>query len=272
MRDSFQAWLKCLAAIMATACFAPAQAVDCTTSRHQVINFTTCAVDLTQENLRLYLTDAKSGTDKRSGPDARGRHQGQPLQGFGKLREMLERDGERLVFAMNAGMFHPDYRPVGLLVIDGIEYSPLNKLRASSGNFFLQPNGVFWVGPDGGWVGATEEFNQVLAQPLIATQSGPMLVHRGQIPDIPAFAPQARSRHIRNGVCTPTRESILFVISEKPVTFREMAEYFLNHLGCTEALYLDGSISSLYSDALRRDDDRAKFGPVFAVAEPAGAQ
>ena len=38
-------------------------------------------------------------------------------------------------------------------------------------------------------------------------------------------------------------------------------------LGCGEALYLDGSISSLYTPQLEKADDRAKLGPMFAVTE-----
>jgi uncharacterized protein YigE (DUF2233 family) len=239
-----------LVGVVSLALPAAARAVDCVTSRHQPINFTTCTIDLTRESLRLYLRD----------------NAGAPLRTFDELRENLARDHEELVFAMNAGMFHPDYRPVGLLVIDGIQHSPLNKARAL-GNFYLQPNGVFWIGPDGAWVAATNDFHQVEAQPLLATQSGPMLVYKGEIPSIPEF--NSRSRHIRNAVCTPTREKIVFAISEKPVTLREIAEYFRAGIGCADALYLDGSISSLYSRALSRADEHAKLGPIFAVAEPA---
>jgi uncharacterized protein YigE (DUF2233 family) len=42
---------------------------------------------------------------------------------------------------------------------------------------------------------------------------------------------------------------------------------FQKTLGCGEALYLDGSISSLYSTQLKRADDRAALGPMFAVSE-----
>ena len=48
---------------------------------------------------------------------------------------LADAQGERLQFAMNAGMFHPDFAPVGLLVINGREVSPLN-LAEGEGNFF----------------------------------------------------------------------------------------------------------------------------------------
>jgi uncharacterized protein YigE (DUF2233 family) len=103
------------------------------------------------------------------------------------------------------------------------------------------------------------------ASPIIATQSGPMLVDRGLIPDIPAFRRNSTSRFVRNGVCAPTPQSAAFAISEGPVTFFEFAQFFRDHLGCRNALYLDGSVSSLYAPQFERADDHAKLGPIFAV-------
>jgi uncharacterized protein YigE (DUF2233 family) len=94
-----------------------------------------------------------------------------------------------------------------------------------------------------------------------------MLLHRGQIPDTAAFRESSRSRRIRNGVCVPGLEQAAFVISEEEVTFRELALYFRDVLGCSEALYLDGSISSLFAADLGRADARAKLGPLIAVVE-----
>jgi uncharacterized protein YigE (DUF2233 family) len=51
------------------------------------------------------------------------------------------------------------------------------------------------------------------------------------------------------------------------VSFREFADFFRSALGCDEALYLDGSISSLYSTQLERADHHAALGPMFAVTE-----
>jgi uncharacterized protein YigE (DUF2233 family) len=51
---------------------------------------------------------------------------------------------------MNAGMYHEDFSPVGLYVEDGKEIAPLNTADAP-GNFFMKPNGVFFV--DQGWEG-----------------------------------------------------------------------------------------------------------------------
>ena len=44
-------------------------------------------------------------------------------------------------FAMNAGMYHVDYQPVGLYVEQAKQTSQLNE-NTGFGNFFMQPNGV----------------------------------------------------------------------------------------------------------------------------------
>src|SRR5579871_2679657 len=50
----------------------------------------------------------------------------QPLLTFDRLAKDLERSGNRLVFATNAGIFSPGYTPLGLHVEDGQELVPLN--------------------------------------------------------------------------------------------------------------------------------------------------
>ncbi len=106
-------------------------------------------------------------------------------QSFEALRASLARAGKRLGFAMNAGMFHPDYRPVGLLVIDGQEISAINR-DAGAGNFFLQPNGVLLV--DGAArVLATGEYRGL--KPQFATQSGPCWFTAARYRPAPPSAP-----------------------------------------------------------------------------------
>jgi uncharacterized protein YigE (DUF2233 family) len=222
-------------------------AVDCRTSGDEPA-FTTCRVDPRVESLRLYYAGA-DGSNHES---------------FARLRAAVAREQKTLIFAMNAGMFHPDMKPVGLLVIDGREIAPVNRGR-SWGNFYLQPNGVFLMDASGARVVSTDEYRRL--EPRMATQSGPMLVHRGLIPDIPAFRANSASRRIRNGVCAPEPQVVLFVISEDAVTFREMALFVRDTLGCREALYLDGTISSLFDRKSGRADARAKLGPIFAVVE-----
>ena len=223
-----------------------AAAAECMKTPAGKVSVIVCRVDLCAERLRLFYADAR----------------GRRYQDFETLRAGLSQAGETLTLAMNAGMYHPDFRPVGLLVVDGITLAPVNR-GSGFGNFFLQPNGVFLVDEGGARVLPTYEYRN--ATPVIATQSGPMLVDRGLIPDIPAFNPDSGSRFVRNGVCAPTPQSVALVISEEPVNFFEFAQFFRDALGCRDALYLDGSISSLYSPQLGRADHHARLGPMFGV-------
>ncbi len=229
-----------------------AQAVECKTDTVAAAAFTACRVDLAVERLDLYWRDEV----------------GQPYRQFSALREALQHQGKTLVFAVNAGMFLPDFSPVGLFVADGRELVPLNR-RPGSGNFAQQPNGVFLLDGNGARVVSTAEYAKELPNPKLATQSGPMLVHAGEITTSAVMNPQSQWRKIRNGVCAPSATAVFFVISESPVSFYEFAGYFRDHLHCTEALYLDGSISSLYAPRLGRDDHGSDLGPMLGVVAPA---
>lgn len=207
--------------------------------------FTTIRVDARTERLELFLRD-----------DA-----GRPFMRFDRLRSWLASRNERLSFAMNAGMFQPDFSPVGLLVQDGQQVSPLN-LSDGTGNFFLKPNGVFFVTESGPRIVEATEYPALAQGVRLATQSGPLLVRNGALH--PALNRASTSRLLRNGVGI-SGDTIMFVISEQPVNFYEMAIYFRDELHCPDALYLDGVVSSLYSDDLQRSDARADLGPIVAV-------
>jgi uncharacterized protein YigE (DUF2233 family) len=57
----------------------------------------------------------------------------------------------------------------------------------------------------------------------------------------------------------------LFVISEDPINFYDFAVLFRDRLKCGDALYLDGNVSSLYSQSLGRHDERVPLGPIIGV-------
>ena len=209
--------------------------------------FTVMAVDPASEQLGLFLTDDS----------------GEPFKRFEALEAWLGHRGKTLRFAMNAGMYHADFSPVGLLVIDGKERAPLN-LREGSGNFFLKPNGVFLLAGGAARVvesGAYPALAQAQAIRL-ATQSGPLLLQHGAIH--PAFNPASTSKLIRNGVGVANGKA-LFVISEVPVNFYEFALYFRDVLHCQDALYLDGVVSTLHVPGLKRPGIRTELGPLIGV-------
>lgn len=207
--------------------------------------FTVMAVDPATEQLGLFLTDDSGEAFKR----------------FDALEAWLKHRAKTLRFAMNAGMYHADFSPVGLLVIDGKERAPLN-LRDGSGNFFLKPNGVFLLAGATARVVESGEYPALAQGVQLATQSGPLLLHHGRIH--PAFDPASTSRLIRNGVGVANGK-VLFVISEVPVSFYEFALYFRDVLHCQDALYLDGVVSTLHVPGLKRPGIRTELGPLIGV-------
>ncbi|MDQ0589577.1 phosphodiester glycosidase family protein [Variovorax paradoxus] len=212
--------------------------------RYTVVKF-----DLRKERLELFLRDDAGVEFKR----------------LDRLEAWLAARNRQLVFAMNAGMYHADFSPVGLLVQEGREVSPLN-LSTDAGNFFLKPNGVFLVSRAGRpRVVESSEYPALSNGVRLATQSGPLLLRRGVVH--PAFIPDSDSRKIRNGVGVSGHTAI-FVISEQPVNFYEFALYFRDVLHVRDALYLDGTVSALHSLALRRSDFTRELGPILGVAVP----
>jgi uncharacterized protein YigE (DUF2233 family) len=145
--------------------------------------------------------------------------------------------------------------------------APLNQ-KAGTGNFYQTPNGVFFIDKLGARVLATEDYAAQKPRPRLATQSGPLLLLHGELTHSAVMSADSQSRKLRNGVCAATPDKPVFVISESPVTFYEFAMFFRDSLGCREALYLDGSLSSLYSKQLGREDVRRDLGPIIAVTLP----
>lgn len=209
--------------------------------------YTVVRVDTRTQDLRLFLGD----------------EQGVPFHRFAKLDAWLKPQGKRLRFAMNAGMYEPDYSPVGLFVADGKAMTPLN-LADGKGNFYLKPNGVFPVTDAGPRVVESTQYPAVARDVRLATQSGPLLLQDGTIH--PGFDRASTSRHIRNAVGV-NGDTAYFVISDEPVTFYELALYFRDTLHCANALYLDGAISSLYAPDLGRRDAKSRLGPIIGVVE-----
>jgi uncharacterized protein YigE (DUF2233 family) len=249
-------WARMLFVGALLLCAGTAHAVECGSKTVDAVVFTTCRVNLNTERLELFWRD-----------DA-----GRPYRQFSALRDALGVKGKQLVFAVNAGMYRPDFSPVGLFVAEGRELVPLNH-HVGSGNFSQQPNGVFLIEGHAARVMTTSDYGQEKPKPLLATQSGPMLVHEGAITTSAVMSPDSTWRKIRNGVCAPSADSVAFVISESPVTFYEFARFFRDSLQCREALYLDGTISSLYASGLNREDRGSDMGPILGVvASRAGSE
>lgn len=213
------------------------------------IGYTVCEVEVA-EDLRLF----------QLAPD------GRPYGTFDRVKDVLATEGKALAFAMNAGMYHPDRQPVGLMVEDGQERGRLVTAEGP-GNFGLLPNGVFCIG-DRFAVVESRRFAQDAPACRFATQSGPMLVIAGELH--PRFLPDSDSRHVRNGVgVSADGQRAVFAISDSRVTFHQFARFFRDALDTPDALYLDGSISRLYAPGLRRFDIGFPMGPMVGLAVPA---
>jgi uncharacterized protein YigE (DUF2233 family) len=211
--------------------------------------FTVCTFDPRRDDIRLFLTAAD---DK-------------PYGSLGALAEALKAKGEKLIFAMNAGMFGQDQFPVGLYVEDRRKLHEADT-RGGATNFHMKPNGVFWIGDK---VAGVTETSRYLGNPppaRYATQSGPMLIVDGKIH--PKIKPDGTSLKIRNGVGACSGGAVTFAIADEPVTFDAFARLFRDGLSCQSALFLDGSVSSLYAPELNRDDELGPIGPMVGVVRP----
>jgi uncharacterized protein YigE (DUF2233 family) len=223
-------------------------AVDFSVVEHAGQPFTVCRVDLRKDRLKLFWRD----------------DQGQPFKRLDRLAQWTQARGRKLVFAMNGGMYHANLAPVGLFVAEGRQAVPLT-LANGDGNFFLKPNGVFALTDTGARVLESSEYPRLGGKVTLATQSGPLLLRRNQLH--PAINPHSTSRLFRNGVGVPSPDTAIFVISEAPVTFFELATLFRDKLHCPDALFLDGTICSLYAPELKRNDFRMGLGTILAVTE-----
>lgn len=209
-----------------------------------------CTLDAAQEpHLKLWLKDSD----------------GRTLGDFSGVRRSLAGD-EVLAFAMNAGMYHADYSPVGLFVSDGAQEQDI-VTTGGGGNFGMLPNGVFCAGGTRPYqVVESRAFAKAQPQCRLATQSGPMLVIQGALH--PRFLVDSDSRYIRNGVgVSADGQTVWFAISDRAVTFHEFGRLFRDGLGARDALYFDGSISRLYAPALNRADFGRRLGPIIGYTE-----
>ncbi|BDS08951.1 hypothetical protein NT6N_39910 [Oceaniferula spumae] len=202
---------------------------------------------------------------------------GNPMRSFDQVQDYYQKQGERCVFLMNAGIYEPGGIPSGLHIQDGKQLLPLNT-KNGWGNFYLKPNGIFciikgWRG--GAHVMSTNDYSAYLKQrqrmhpysaPVLAIQSGPLLVSGGKVH--PKFRPNSDSKLYRNGVGVDDKGRIVFAITAKgqEVNLHGFARLFL-HFGCKNALFLDGDISRMELNPAEKLPSHA-FGAIFTVTEP----
>ncbi len=211
-------------------------------------SYVVCRFDLRNDPLQLF----------NAGPD------GEAYGSFASLDDTLRQQGRSLTFGMNAGMFDERLKPIGLYVEGGKQLKKLNR-RGGPGNFHLKPNGVFYIAGETGGVMETEAYARARLKVQYASQSGPMLVIDGAIH--PKFSRDGQSRNRRNGVGAVDAHTLVFAISQSAVNFYDFARLFRDHLKCRNALFLDGSISSLYAPELERNDRFFSLGPIIGLVK-----
>lgn len=221
------------------------------------VRYVICTVETGQRDLRLFWKNAD----------------GEPYRYFSSVAGAVDAEGRKLSFAVNAGMYLPDFSPVGLYVENGQELRPANTAvgKSSNGrvpNFYKKPNGVFFIDETSAGILPTDEFLKLRPNVRFATQSGPMLVIRNELH--PAFIVGSTDRTRRSGVGICGDNAVRFAISDDSVNFHDFARLFRDHLQCPNALFLDGGRGvGIYSPAMGRNDRSwyRGFGPIFGLIE-----
>lgn len=219
------------------------------------------ALSILTEDPRIisYTIDPKTSTIELYWKDDKG----EPLKNIKSLKKYVESKGQRLLFAMNAGMYKKDLSPLGLFVQNKKMLHSIDTTSNKHGNFYLKPNGIFYLTTSHiAVVCKTEEYDGTQVQ--WATQSGPMLIINGEIH--PAFQKGSVNLNIRNGVGILPNGEIIFAISKEEVNFYDFADYF-KKLGCKNALYLDGAISKMYAPEKKWEQLDGNLGVLIGIIE-----
>jgi uncharacterized protein YigE (DUF2233 family) len=206
-----------------------------------------CKVDPKKQDLQLYWKNDK----------------GEKLKSVQNLKTYVESKNLTLTFAMNAGMFNQDFSPQGLFIQNKKTLAVLDTANGK-GNFYLQPNGVFYINTNNvPFICKTTDFTNN-GKIKYATQSGPMLVIDGQIHS--AFKDGSTNLNIRNGVGLLPDNKVVFAMSKTEINFYDFAKYFQS-LGCKNALYLDGFVSRTYFPEKKWIQTDGNFGVIIGVTE-----
>lgn len=202
-------------------------------------------VDQKKQNLRFYWKDEN----------------GNNLKNFQNLKDWLHKEGKELVFATNGGMYKTDLAPLGLYIEDSKTLAKLNPYENEYGNFYLKPNGIFYLTTDNiAKIVKTEDFDPN-DNVQYATQSGPLLLIDGDIH--PQFTQGSVNLNIRNGVGILPDGKVLFAMStSKLINFYDFALFFKDK-GCKYALYLDGFVSRTYLPSADWEELEGNFGVII---------
>ena len=210
-------------------------------------DFVIYTIDPTSKNIRFYWK----------------KENGEIFKNIKNLKDDLNLKNEKLIFAMNGGMYEKNNIPKGLYIEYFKHYRKIDTLKGN-GNFYLQPNGIFYLTRNNeAQIVETKKFKNNLAIKF-ATQSGPMLLLNGTIN--PIFQKKSKNLNIRNGVGILNDGTLVFVMSKKEINFYDFALMF-KKMNCQNALFLDGSVSRAYLPEKNWVQEDGDFGVIIAVSE-----
>lgn len=138
--------------------------------------------------------------------------------------------------------------------------TPIDTTQNDYGNFYLQPNGIFYLTMDNTPKICTTMHFQMNDTINYATQSGPMLVIDGKLHS--KFNEGSPNVHIRNGVGILPNGNLLFAMSKEKINFYDFASFFKNQ-GRKNALYLDGFVSRTYLPSKKWKQLDGNFGVII---------
>ena len=187
-------------------------------------NFTVYLPDLDNEKIKIYWKD-KNG------------------EAYSELSKVIQGNpGDKINFATNGGIYSIEYKPKGLYIEN---YKIISKidLRDGEGNFYMQPNGVFFIEDNQPKISESKSFtyNENISY---AVQSGPLLVKDGVINK--KTGKDSKSSKIRSAVGITKENKVFFLMSSEGINFYNFSKYALDNLECRDLLFLDGTISKMY--------------------------
>jgi len=188
---------------------------------------------------------------------------GNIIENAKRLNQYMLAQGRELKFSVNGGMYLRDQSPQGLYVENGLVKKRLDTIQSAYGNFYMQPNGVFYItNSNEAKISKSVDFR--MENVKYATQSGPMLLVNGDLHY--KFQENSSSKYIRNGVGILPNGDVLFLMSKETINFYDFAMLFKNR-GCTNALYLDGFVSRTYLPSKKWVQEDGNFGVMIGVTK-----
>ena len=222
-----------------------------------------CVQEVFEES-RFYICSPHQGRIEIRTADS----DGLPYRSFAALEASLGQRSEQVQFAMNGGMFDKEGHAIGLSIEDGRELHPIN-VRNGPRQFPPQAQWGVPRPPRRPRRSRREHRLRALPRRRLRDAIGADAVIDGEIH--PTFEVDGPSRYERNGVGIDPKGQPVFAISQEGVSFGKFGRLFRDRLGARNALYLDGSVSSLWNPVAGRRDRSAPIGPMIVAFKPAAS-